>query len=399
MFNFVAERTAKGRIYPVGAQWQARPYTPAWREFGQHWPYTEPLRLEEYCRTHGVPLHIHGPNDPVPDNTWLPIGLGFFDFDIDYLSLLSDQARQRVQQGHYRLLFLYHEGDNPYRIKQRLDNLCQRHDLSVDCYNFVSSNSSADLIPGFHCLVDFELWYWQRNHAHAATTVSDHARSHDFLALCRLHRPWRAAIMADLLDLGVLDRAVWSYCDTASMDDQIDNPIEIDCLPGWRQRVSDFLQAAPRFADTLSDQERNDPSHLVLEFYQQSYCNLVLESQFDVDQSGGCFLTEKTFKAIKHGQLFFIAGAAGSLAQLRAMGYRTFDQHLDTQYDTIQDATQRWLALRASILDAQARGLHEIYQACRADLVHNQTLFCTAKTQRLNILCQRLNSNDNKQLY
>ena len=42
-------------------------------------------------------------------------------------------------------------------------------------------------------------------------------------------------------------------------------------------------------------------------------------------------LTEKTFKPIKHGQLFFVAGPAGSLQALRDMGYRTFDHVLDNQ--------------------------------------------------------------------
>jgi hypothetical protein len=40
---------------------------------------------------------------------------------------------------------------------------------------------------------------------------------------------------------------------------------------------------------------------------------LCLETHFDADQSGGAFLTEKTFKPIKHGQMFFVAGPAGSL--------------------------------------------------------------------------------------
>ena len=150
----------------------------------------------------------------------------------------------------------------------------------------------------------------------------------------------------------------------------------------------------PKFADDLSDQQRNDHSGLVADFYQQSYCNIVLETHFDVDQSGGCFLTEKTFKAIKHGQIFFIAGAAGSLAQLRRLGYRTFDHVLDNTYDTVADATQRWQALRHSIQKAMQQGMHEIYLRCLDDVHHNQQLFCSSKTSRLNTLWQRLNSYD-----
>jgi hypothetical protein len=48
----------------------------------------------------------------------------------------------------------------------------------------------------------------------------------------------------------------------------------------------------------------------------------VFETHFDADQSGGAFLTEKTFKPIKHGQLFFIAGLLAVYKVLRDQGYR-----------------------------------------------------------------------------
>lgn len=394
MFNLVADHIIKGRIYPAAARWQARPYTEAWRQFGHHWPWTEPLRLQEYCEQHNYPLQIFKYDKPVPEHSWYPIGLGFFDFSIDYIALLPPLVRERVRSKEFGLLFLYHEGDNPYRIQQRLYALCQQHDMPRHCYRFVSSNSQADTIEDFVCFVDFELWYWQRNREHHACEIHSRPRPFDFLALSRLHKPWRALIMADLEQLGILDRSIWSYCQKGNMLDQIDNPIEIDYVAGCREHTENFLTRMPKFADDLSDQQRNDHSGLVADFYQQSYCNIVLETHFDVDQSGGCFLTEKTFKAIKHGQIFFIAGAAGSLAQLRRLGYRTFDHVLDNTYDTVADATQRWQALRHSIQKAMQQGMHEIYLRCLDDVHHNQQLFCSSKTSRLNTLWQRLNSYD-----
>jgi hypothetical protein len=116
----------------------------------------------------------------------------------------------------------------------------------------------------------------------------------------------------------------------------------------------------------------------------------VTESQLDVDQSGGVFLTEKTFKPIKHAQMFFIVGAHGSLNQLRRMGYRVFDHVLDNSYDEIEDPTQRWLCLREAIQQAHAQGIKSLYERCLGDLEHNQQLFLTAPAQRLNSLAQRL---------
>jgi hypothetical protein len=50
--NLLADSVVKGRIYPALARHEARPYTQAWREFGLHFPYTIPLRLQEYCDHH-----------------------------------------------------------------------------------------------------------------------------------------------------------------------------------------------------------------------------------------------------------------------------------------------------------------------------------------------------------
>lgn len=155
--NLVTDRVIKGRVYPALAKHEARPYTQAWREFGQHWPWTTPLRIQEYCQQHGVTIQIFDIDAEVPENTYYAICLGFFDFNIDYFELLHEKIRRRLQQHEIRLLFMYHEGDNPRTIKNRLDALVQHHQLHSDCYVFVSANTAADKLPGFVTFHDFEL--------------------------------------------------------------------------------------------------------------------------------------------------------------------------------------------------------------------------------------------------
>ena len=386
-FRFVVDRIMKGRAYPALAQWQARPYTQAWREFGQHWPWTTPLRIEEYCRQHQYPVELYT-LDQFPDHCWYPICLGFFDFDIDYVSLLPEACFRAIQQRGLRLLFMYHEGDNPVRIKHRLDSLFQQHGLDPACYVFVSSNTSANRLERFVTFQDFELWYYQRNLDTDPLGVGIN-RSRDFLCLNRVHKSWRAAVMADLTSMGILDNSIWSYCNFDTNDDQ-ENPLQIDIIPQLRYRTQRFLDRAPYHVDNLTDDQRNDHSQFVSDLYQDTFCNIVTESQLDVDQSGGVFLTEKTFKPIKHAQMFFIAGAAGSLAELRRMGYSVFDHVLDNSYDLIEDATQRWLSLRDAMQQARAQGLKSLYEQSLDDLAHNQQLFLAAPVQRLNSLAERL---------
>ncbi len=386
--NLVADQILKGRIYPALTQHQARPFTQAWREFGQHWPYTIPLRLQEYCGQHGVDINIFSIDDDLPKFTFYPVGIGFFDFDIDYFSLLPVSVREALISNRLRVLFYYHEGDNPRRIKQRLDALAIQNGLLDTCYVFVSSNTAAEDLPGFVVFNDFELWYYQRNIETAPLHIHNHARGKEFTCLSRLHKWWRATAVADLHRSGILDQSYWSYCEPATGEDN-DCPIEVDLIQRLRYDRTKFLQSAPYFCDNLSNDDRNNHSVIVNEHYSDSYCQIVLESQFDVDQSGGAFITEKTFKPIKHGQLFFIAGGAGSLQALRELGYCTFDHLLDNSYDTITNHTQRWQRLVESITKAQ-ENLPELFEAARPDLEHNQQLFVANKKQRLNSLIERI---------
>jgi hypothetical protein len=385
--NLVADRTIKGRIYPALAQWEARPYTQSWREFGSHYPYTVPFRPQEYCEHHGVKINTYQATDNLPDNCYYPIGLGFFNFEIDYFELISAAVCNRIRQGDLRVLFYYHEGDNPERIKHQLDQLALHHQLPFDCYVFVSANSAADQLPGFVYFADFELWYWQRNHGQPPLVIHSQPREREFTVLNRLHKSWRATAMADLRRNGILDRSYWSYCETGALDNH--NPIEIDLINGLRPAAEQFLSHAPYVSDELDQSERNNHAVTQSKYHVNSYCNIVMETHFDADQSGGSFLTEKTFKPIKHGQMFFVAGAVGSLQTLRDLGYRTFDSVLDNSYDRIENNTQRWTRLRASIQQAQYR-LEDRFTAALSDIKHNQQLFQQLKTQRLNTLLKKI---------
>jgi hypothetical protein len=389
--NLIADQVIKGRMYPALALHQAQPYTQAWREFGQHWPNTIPLRLQEYCDHHGVKLNIYNIQDQLPSNTFYPVGLGFFDFSIDYFELMSSEIRKLLREQHVRVLFYYHEGDNPARIKLRLDELASNHLLPPNCYVFVSGNTAAKSLPNFVYFADFELWYYQRNRASPALKIYHGPRERDFTVLNRLHKSWRALAMADLKSLDLLDKSYWSYCESGEFVDA-ECPIEIDTISGLRTATEKFLRSAPYISDELDFDQRNDHSTLVPKYHVNSYCNIVMETHFDADQSGGTFLTEKTFKPIKHGQMFFIAGPAGSLQVLRDLGYCVFDSVLDNSYDQETDHTQRWMALTRAIYFAQAE-LPELFEQAKADIEHNQQLFQAIKTDRLNSLIKDINEH------
>ena len=196
--------------------------------------------------------------------------------------------------------------------------------------------------------------------------------------------------MADLQRHGVLDHSLWSYNTAiAQGDDMLDNPLELDTL-NLREAVQKFIEQGPYSCDQLTADDHNNHHLHVPEHYTNSYCHIVVETHFDVDQSGGAFITEKTFKPIKHGQPFVVAGAPGTLATLRKMGYRTFDHVIDNSYDLETDNTRRWQMLMKSIQQIQNQDPDAWFAQCLDDVCHNQNLFVKPKTHRLNMLSQRL---------
>jgi len=388
--NLVADCVIKNKLYPAGAVWQAKPYTQDWRKFGEHWPHTVPFALHDHCVTHGIHSSLYSIDQTFPPDSYYAIGIEFFNFDIDYFKIIPDKILQCLKNRLIKILFYYDEGDNPYVIRDHLDRLCASHNLPLNCYRFVSANTASKNIDKFFYFPCDELLYWHRNKDVNALATHDQPRSRDFTALVRLHKSWRATIMANLHHSDLLRNSYWSYCECPDkIDLYLDNPIEIDTI-GMHMETVKFLTHGPYVSDELDQAQRNDHAGIVGKYFVDSYCNIVLETHWDADQSGGAFLTEKTFKPIKHGQMFFIAGCAGSLQTLRELGYRVFDHVLDNSYDLETDNTQRWIQLRLAIKQA-ADNLPALFEQARADIEHNQQLFLATKSSRLNSLLEQLN--------
>ena len=392
MINIVCDRIVRGKAYPALAQHHAEPYTKEWQEFVHHWPYTQPVELLEYCAEHGVDYRLYT-IDAYPAGSYYAIHIGFFDFAIDYIGLLPDPVFDAVKAQRLQILFYYHEGDNPVRIKDRLDSLCAAYGLDYTVYRFVSGNTRANLLTNFIYFADHELLYYTRNKNNEKILKTSGSQMRTFTALNRTHKWWRATAVADLYRRNLLDNSYWSYNTAVTIEDRIEDcPIEIDRL-NIRDDLMRFLDNGPYRADDLTSEQHNNHALTVEEHYTNSYCNIVFETVFDADQSGGAFLTEKTFKPIKHGQAFVIAGPAGTLQTLRSLGYRTFDSAIDNTYDLIENNTLRWIALRDVIAQIKTSDLPRWRRLCQADVEHNQALFLSSKADRLNMLIRKLNND------
>lgn len=379
---FEFDRYSQDKPYPNLARHRAEAYTPEWRQFSQHWPFSEPPMLIEYLRDEGLAWRDSGPRV-------LLVAVSFFDFSIEWFDLIPQQQVDAMRSGDLRLCFFYSEGDNPQVLRRHLEQQCRTAGVDPAQLMLITANSAADQIPGSAWFADDELLFRKRNRRVAALSYHERPRSRLFTALVRTHKWWRATVMADLWRRDYHRLGYFSYNPAVAVGEpESENPIEVDRWPGLRSAIYEFTQQ--RFqADDMTAAEHNDHHLCVPEHFEDSYLNIVIETHMDVDQSGGAFLTEKTFKPIKHCQPFVIFGAAHSLARLRDLGYRTFDSVIDPAYDSIENTTERYECLMYMLDEMISRGpqyLHRQLMACREDLCHNQQHFLSSKHDRLNTL-------------
>jgi hypothetical protein len=85
-----------------------------------------------------------------------------------------------------------------------------------------------------------------------------------------------------------------------------------------------------------------------------------------------------------------VIGPVGTLAALRAAGYNVFDDVLDNTYDTIENNTERYIAVRKLLSSMQEQGVAELFKKCQPGVAHNQLNFEARLQSPLNTLLERL---------
>ena len=86
-------------------------------------------------------------------------------------------------------------------------------------------------------------------------------------------------------------------------DNYYDCALHNSYLAKCQSRVDQFITAGPFRVDDLDTLAHNTYNQNMTDLYSDSYFNIVLETMIDIDDSGGQFVTEKTFKPIFNNQL------------------------------------------------------------------------------------------------
>ena len=330
-----------------------------------------------------------------PPGSWYPMVSGWFDFSQDYIAQISHAAMTKIKSKEMKLVFTYHEGDHPGRIRDRLNDLCEQHGIDREMTWLVSGNSSADQYTNSVYWPELEFMYWRTVNRNSGAQYHLDPRSRAYTGLCRIDKLWRKVFMSDLWSHGLHKHGYFSYTQhlLGSEDNYFECALRNSYLAKCQSRVDDFIAVGPFRADDLDTHAHNTYNLNMTEMYSDSYFNIVLETMIDVDSSGGQFITEKTFKPIFNNQFFVAVSSVDHQRHLRDLGYKTFGRCIDESYDLIANNQQRFeavLDLTKSLIHLGLDRLHQLYIDLAPEIQHNSHVFQIGMAHRLQTVVDRI---------
>jgi hypothetical protein len=117
---------------------------------------------------------------------------------------------------------------------------------------------------------------------------------------------------------------------------------------------------------------------LPIRLYEKTQHSVVCETWTDVFEP-----TEKTCKPILARRLFVVLSCQGYLANLRRLGFRTFDGIIDESYDSEPNDTVRWIQALEQMKSMAGRPWPELWPQLRPVVEHNLQHLRSLPTQVL----------------
>ena len=223
---------------------------------------------------------------------------------------------------------------------------------------------------------------WDGKASHPPNSiVSINDNSVSFNSLNRAHRNHRTEHLYFLAEnklQGLVSGGAWF--DTHTIDPPIYQTVNYNhyktVLTGDYPKtvdVPDLINQVPNLVNNL-------------EIYENSQLTVVTESHFD--QSGGLFITEKTFRPLLVGHPFMVLGQKGTLEKLRNWGFNI--DFLDTSYDLIDDNKLRFIKFHEVLIDWHNMPMKEkrlMLQKWESTIIHNFNLYKSINFKKLMFDC------------
>ena len=140
-----------------------------------------------------------------------------------------------------------------------------------------------------------------------------------------------------------------------------------------RGNADNFLEKLPRVLDQ-KDFNKNHVWTMFKDTYLRTWFSLTTETAFNEERETCLFMSEKIFKPMLCHQPFVLVSHPNSLAQLKKLGFKTFDKWWDEHYDTIVTPTARMEAickLTEELTNKSDSEWLEMYKDMQEVLEHN----------------------------
>ena len=191
-------------------------------------------------------------------------------------------------------------------------------------------------------------------------------RLYDFLYLSGRARKHRKLLRQRMLELGLLQRALWSNLDPEAG--------EVRFLPQYYEFPLFSNKFDPNDMDYFAIKHRLfdvrwGEVYINANSYNDTYFSVVSETCFETDQT---FRTEKLWKPMLMKHPFVVVSNAGYLAGLRELGFETFASVWPEHYDQETNHDIRLEKIVELISHLTRSDLVDLVQQCQPICQHNQ---------------------------
>jgi len=285
--GYVPNLVTRTDIVPRSDEWWNLAITP---------PYSYEFRLLRYLYTEGIRYRVElvSTMTSTGETCVYPINLNYFDPAIDYLALMSEQARDLARKGQLTIVFYYSEGDDvDWHISPRLEHMCSVHHIPRTQIRFIIANRAAG--QDYLYVADDELYYRYINKdADFVKNINLGQRTKKFTCLNRIDKPFRRLFAATLVAEQLHTDAYFSYNDKRyALEYPVGDTDVSQWSQHWDQTVLEVFNP-PYRCDDLEDYQHNTHQIINHNFFQDAYWNVIVETHIG---QRTLFLTEKTFKA------------------------------------------------------------------------------------------------------
>lgn len=209
----------------------------------------------------------------------------------------------------------------------------------------------------------------------------------------RSHRPLLVALLkvTNLLQKGYVSLA--RADDNRGWETEMDHILEIvrehdglrNTLMHHRRDIENMGPLTLDKDDMTVNYAHAEMTPKLKQLYEDTYFSVVSETIYfsnHRDWEDSCFLSEKVFKAIMFKHPFILVATPNTLKYLRSIGYKTFSPLIDENYDSIEDNSERMIAIVKEIdrlCKLRGEALESFLKHCRKITEHNYNTLMNKK--------------------